>query len=410
MTLCGDLPRMPQHASVISGTSAASVDLGKHHQPHRVFSVDRHLQLGKQPGKAGANLRFRFAGQPPARDVHGKTVARQPQEAVDRRLPAAPAALLLMDPAAVMIDRNADRQPLAITPAQPQQRPPALGHRLHRIGQDQRIKAAAQRVFEHRRQFGVHERLAAGKADQRGRQPAAFDFIEVGRRFGRGQIGQPIILRRRLDIAMTAGKVTQRAGVEPQGLQPPQRHLRASVAAGGTKGILELARVHGQAAMISDLPQRRYHPVRSADPFRRSTRRDRAVSGRNRSRTGCRRSIRRPGPAAGSPARARASSPYGARRRIRPTLRAPHDGLHNGRRHRRPRRPLCSPWPGLAGPGRSRLRAERQNRPIASKSSSELPQPGLAAPLREHRAAAQVQFRVSSASDAKKPRCGRGAS
>ncbi len=104
ITLSGDFPRMPQHASVISGTSAAASISGKTISRTGSSASIATLQLGEQLGETGADLRLRFTRQPAARDMQSEAVSREPQEAVDRRLPTAPAAFRFVDAATVMVD------------------------------------------------------------------------------------------------------------------------------------------------------------------------------------------------------------------------------------------------------------------------------------------------------------------
>jgi len=92
-----------------------------------------------------------------------------------------------------MVDRNPDRQAVAVAPAQCQQRSLLLVHRLHCVGQHQDAIAARQRLIEHRRKGGVHERLAPGKADQLRTQPIPLDLVEVFGDLGCGQIDEPVV-------------------------------------------------------------------------------------------------------------------------------------------------------------------------------------------------------------------------
>ena len=72
------------------------------------------------------------------------------------------------------------------------------------------------------------------------------DFVEVCGDFLGGQIDEPVVLRRRFDIAVMAGQVAQRAGVEPQRVERAQRHLGAGLASGGHERVAELARIRLQ--------------------------------------------------------------------------------------------------------------------------------------------------------------------
>jgi hypothetical protein len=103
--------------------------------------------------------------------------------------------------------------------------------------------SACLRHFDHVGEVAVHERLAAGEADFCDWQRVAGDFIEIERQIGACEVRQRIVGRRAFDIAVGAGEVAQRAGVEPEGLQRLQRDMRAGFALGGNAGIAELCRV-----------------------------------------------------------------------------------------------------------------------------------------------------------------------
>src|ERR1700737_3550704 len=94
---------MPQHASVISGTSTVPSICGKIVNAI-VVSVDRHTEVGEQAGKALADNSFRPPRKPAARHVEGESISGYPHEPGDRRLPAALAAFPLVHPEPVMID------------------------------------------------------------------------------------------------------------------------------------------------------------------------------------------------------------------------------------------------------------------------------------------------------------------
>jgi len=142
-----------------------------------------------------------------------------------------------------MIDRDADSEPLAKTVPQLQQCRFALGHRLHCVGQHQRTQPAQQNVLEHRRQLGVHERLATGEADQRCREAARFDLVEVFRDFGGCQINQPVIFWRRFDVTMLTRQIAEGAGVEPECVERFERDPCPPFSVGGHERVTELVRV-----------------------------------------------------------------------------------------------------------------------------------------------------------------------
>ena len=81
------------------------------------------------------------------------------------------------------------------------------------------------------------------KATVRGRWSSCSALVEIGRHLGRRQIGQAVVRGRGFDVAIRAGDVAQRAGVEPQRLKPGQRHARAALALGGDVGVPEFRRV-----------------------------------------------------------------------------------------------------------------------------------------------------------------------
>ena len=87
----------------------------------------------------------------------------------------------------------------------------------------------------------VHERLAAGKPNQLRAQPVGLDLIEISRHLSAADIGQPIILRRRLDIAIGASDIAKRAGIDPKRLQRRQLDKGAGIAAGGEHWIYKLS-------------------------------------------------------------------------------------------------------------------------------------------------------------------------
>jgi hypothetical protein len=211
----GETPRMPQHAVVISGTSWV----------------------------AGAQRRLGLAGQTPPGDMHVKAVADQPGEAAKRRHPAARPALQLVHGAAVVIDRDAHAQPAGMAPVQREQRLGLLHHRPHRVGQHQRLEAAAEHVCQHRRQVRVHERIAAGEADLLGAEAKQRRLVEIFADFGRREIDEAVVPGRGFDIAVAAGQVAQGSGVEPQGAQLPQRDRRPLFALGRDARVAKLCRV-----------------------------------------------------------------------------------------------------------------------------------------------------------------------
>jgi hypothetical protein len=104
---------------------------------------------------------------------------------------------------------------------------------LHGIGQHQHREAAAKRVVQHFDNLGVHERLAAGEADLSDRKAIAHDFVEEGSGLGTGDVGQPIVLGARLDVAVTALDIAKAAGVDPQRAQRLKPNASAALAFSG---------------------------------------------------------------------------------------------------------------------------------------------------------------------------------
>jgi hypothetical protein len=121
-------------------------------------------------------------------------------------------------------------------------------HRLHGVGQDQDLEAAYESVLGHRQHVGVEEGLASGEADLARPQSEPQRSRREGAGFGGGDIDEPVVGRARLDIAVGAGDVAQRAGVDPQRVQPLERHLGARRALRGQVGIAELAPVERDKA------------------------------------------------------------------------------------------------------------------------------------------------------------------
>ena len=106
-----------------------------------------------------------------------------------------------------------------------------------------RTQKAPQRRLQHCRQPGVHERLAAGEADQAGAEAQRFDLVEIFIDLGAAQVNQPVIFGRGFYVAMLAGQVAQRAGIEPQRVQRSEGDLRPWLALGREERVLKLARI-----------------------------------------------------------------------------------------------------------------------------------------------------------------------
>src|SRR4029453_16178930 len=97
--------------------------------------------------------------------------------------------------------------------------------------QHEHPEAARKTILQHAGELGIHERLAAGEADFFGPPSLVFDLVEVGGDLGALKINEPIVLRGGLDVAVAAGDVAERAGVEPQRLEFAQRDAGAPLPA-----------------------------------------------------------------------------------------------------------------------------------------------------------------------------------
>src|SRR5204863_3092934 len=86
------------------------------------------------------------------------------------------------------------------------------------------------------------ERLAAGEADLAGAEPAGLDLVEERRRLGRSDVDEPVVARARFDVAVLAGDVAERAGVDPKRLESLQRHGRTGLPGGRPIRVRKLAR------------------------------------------------------------------------------------------------------------------------------------------------------------------------
>ena len=244
ITSSGDLCRMPQQDVVISGTSRMRVHLREQHQLHRVERIDRHAEFGEQPRIAGAQYVVRFAGKMPAGDVQRETVPRQPGQSVHASPPNCPARA---PPRASPVCGGRARRGSS---AGPHRRRAASAARHGRwcIGfialvststWNPRISASSSMAT----MSGFMNGSPPVKPIVRVGSPSRSISSEIGRRFGAGQVDQPVVAGRRFDVAVAAGDVAQRAGVEPQRVQRRAAPPRAPFAAGGLHRVTELRRV-----------------------------------------------------------------------------------------------------------------------------------------------------------------------
>jgi hypothetical protein len=74
ITSAGDLLRIPQHASVISGTSTVASISGENHQRDGVIGVEYDAELGEQPCETVTQLGFRLTRQVSAGDIQHPSI------------------------------------------------------------------------------------------------------------------------------------------------------------------------------------------------------------------------------------------------------------------------------------------------------------------------------------------------
>jgi hypothetical protein len=153
-------------------------------------------------------------------------------------------ALGVVQRGGIVIEADPQGKPAAVTGIQGDQRlaDPRPHHRLHGVGQHQHLEAPVEGIRHHARDVRVHERLAAGEADLARAQPQRLDLVEQTCGVSGREIAQTIVLRPRLDVAVEAFDVAQRAGVDPQRIEPRQPDRRPGLALGGDVGIPELVR------------------------------------------------------------------------------------------------------------------------------------------------------------------------
>ena len=234
------------------------------------------IVLGKQPGIPGSRRRLALTSQASPGDGYAKPLLRQPAAAVDRLDPAIGAAFRLMNCLGVVIEADPHRQPFAKLGAQRRELVCEPPHRPHRIGEYQHREAAPQGRTHHRDHIGVHERLTAGKADFA--RAEVFGLVKISVDLGQRHVNQGIVGRRAFDITGFAGQVTQRAGVDPQRLEPLQGDLGAGIAEGRAQRIPELGAIersrlrHGEGRSLgADLSGDHGSPWASPSPIFPST-------------------------------------------------------------------------------------------------------------------------------------------
>jgi hypothetical protein len=67
-----------------------------------------------------------------------------------------------------------------------------------------------------------------------------------------GQIDERVVGRRTLDIAARAGEIAERAGVDPERLEPVEGDMGARLPFGGDEGIAELGRIERARGRIGE--------------------------------------------------------------------------------------------------------------------------------------------------------------
>ena len=178
-----------------------------------------------------------------------EAVLHQPGKARDGRLPGPFAPLHLVQRPAVMVERDTDRQPGAVSLFEPEQVLRAFHHRTHRVGQHQDREPAVEAGPDDRRDVGVHEGLTACQPDLPRRQPRLGDLVEKAHDVGERQVGKAVVGRARFDIAVAASEVAQRAGVEPKGPERVERDRGAPVAVRRDVRVAKLDAARGGAGL-----------------------------------------------------------------------------------------------------------------------------------------------------------------
>jgi hypothetical protein len=151
-------------------------------------------------------------------------------------------------------------------------------HRAHGVGEHQHLEPAGEGGAKHRHHVAVHEGLAAGEADLA--RSHSRRLVEISLGLGDGQIDERVVGRRAFDVAALAGEVAERAGVDPQRVEPLQRDMRAPLAFGGDERVAELGRVERARGRIGE--GRRFGQQGSGDGFSPSARTDRAEKRREK--------------------------------------------------------------------------------------------------------------------------------
>ena len=185
---------------------------------------------------AGADIGVAVEPAPRHRDPEAG--GGEPFQAVQRLRPGSGSPLRLVEVLVMMVEADPHDDPIAMLGADRGELSLEPPHRPHRVGEDEQIEAAVERRAHHRDHVGIHERLAAGESDHPRAQSGRLG--EIGFGLGEGQIDEPVVGRRTEDVAAPAGEIAERAGVDPQGVEPFQGHRSALLALGGEQRIGEL--------------------------------------------------------------------------------------------------------------------------------------------------------------------------
>ena len=221
-----------------------TVHLGQQHERTRIGRINRPGALGEETRIALARFGFALMPAGAARDRHPEAVLGKPVEPGNGARPSARSALGLVQRLAVVVEADADREAPAEARVEVEQPALHLGslHRLHGVAEHQHLEAALQGIPHQLDQVRVHEGLTAREADLAGAKPSGLDLVEVGRGLGRRYVGEPAVARARFDIAVLTGNVAERAGVDPERLEPLERHAGPGLAGRRPVGILEFSR------------------------------------------------------------------------------------------------------------------------------------------------------------------------
>ena len=227
------------------------IHFGKKHQRHGVCRIHRNAVFGEKCCIALTHSGFlALAEAQPPSDMQCEAFTYQPTEAFKRFGKTASAAFHVVKAWRVVIQAHAQDQAIrAEAVPQPQQPIGIAPHGLHGIGQHQGGKPGPNEcIRKHVKQARIHERLATSEADLFQRLAKGSGLIQIGRHLLRRDIDKQIIARAAFDIAIGAGDVAERPGIDPKRLQALQRDSGAAFALGGHERVLELGQAAGRKA------------------------------------------------------------------------------------------------------------------------------------------------------------------